>query len=63
MRNNINSLDIITLILMYISIYNIDKNAQQSQSINKLNNDIEHKLNYQNKILNEILRKVEEYGK
>lgn len=63
MRNNINSLDIITLILMYISIYNIDKNAQQRQSINKLNNDIEHKLNYQNKILNEILRKVEEYGK
>lgn len=63
MRNNINSLDIITLILMYISIYNIDKNAQQRQSINKLNNDIEYKLNYQNKILNEILRKVEEYGK
>lgn len=63
MRNNINSLDIITLILMYISIYNIDKNAQQRQSINKLNNDIEYKLNYQNKILNEILRKVEEHGK
>lgn len=63
MRNNINSLDIITLILMYISIYNIDKNAQQRQSINKLNSDIEHKLNHQNKILNEILRKVEEYGK
>lgn len=63
MRNNINSLDIITLVLMYISIYNIDKNAQQRQSINKLNNDIEYKLNYQNKILNEILRKVEEYGK
>lgn len=63
MRNNINSLDIITLILMYISIYNIDKNAQQRQSINKLNSDIEYKLNYQNKILNEILRKVEEYGK
>lgn len=63
MRNNINSLDIITLILMYVSIYNIDKNAQQRQSINKLNNDIEYKLNYQNKILNEILRKVEEYGK
>lgn len=63
MRSNINSLDIIILILMYISIYNIDKNAQQRQSINKLNNDIEYKLNYQNKILNEILRKVEEYGK
>lgn len=63
MRNNINSLDIITLVLMYISIYNIDKNAQQRQSINKLNNDIEYKLNYQNKILNKILRKVEEYGK
>lgn len=62
MRNNINSLDIIALILMYISIYNIDKNAQQRQSINKLNYDIEYKLNYQNKILNEILRKVEEYG-
>ena len=44
MRNNINSLDIITLILMYISIYNIDKNAQQRQSINKLNNDIEYKI-------------------
>lgn len=62
MRNNINSLDIITLILMYVSIYNIDKNAQHRQSINKLNNDIEYKLNYQNKILNEILRKVEKYG-
>lgn len=57
-NNEIAPLDIMTATLSYLAIKNYDENVSQSKQLDTITFDIEHKLEYQNKILNEILRKV-----
>lgn len=57
-NNGIDALDLITVLLSYISLHNYEQNELQSQKLDAIIYDMEQKLEYQNKILNEILRKV-----
>lgn len=58
-QNGIDALDLLTILLSYISLHSYEENEQQTQKLDIIIYDMEHKLEYQNKILNEILRKVE----
>ena len=57
--NNIDALDLITVLLSYITLHSYEENVSQSTKLDTIIFDMENKLEYQNKILNEILRKVE----
>lgn len=57
-NNGIDALDLMTVLLSYISLHNYEQNELQSQKLDAIIYDMEQKLEYQNKILNEILRKV-----
>lgn len=56
---NIDALDLITILLAYISLHSYEENESQSKKLDTIIFDMENKLEYQNKLLNEILRKVE----
>lgn len=57
-NNGIDALDLMTVLLSYVSLHNYEQNELQSQKLDAIIYDMEQKLEYQNKILNEILRKV-----
>ena len=57
--NNIDTLDLLTILLSYVSLHSYEENMSQSMKLNIIIYDMEQKLEYQDKILNEILRKVE----
>ena len=59
-RMNIDALDLMTVLLSYISLHSYEENESQSKKLDTIIFDMENKLEYQNKILNEILRKVEQ---
>ncbi len=56
---NIDALNLITILLAYISLHSYEENESQSKKLDTIIFDMENKLEYQNKLLNEILRKVE----
>lgn len=58
-NKNISALDMMTVMLSYLSLHSYEENESQSEKLDMLVYDIEHKLEYQNRILNGILRKVE----
>ena len=58
-RKSIDALDLMTVLLSYISLHSYEENESQSKKLDTIIFDMEHKLEYQNKLLNEILRKVE----
>ena len=59
MRENFDALDLLTVILSYISLHSYEENESQSRKLDTIIFDMEHKLEYQNRLLNEVLRKVE----
>ena len=59
---NLDALDLLTVLLSYISLHSYEENEKQTQKLDAIIFDMEHKLEYQNKLLNEILRKVDKYG-
>lgn len=56
---NIDALDLLTVLLSYISLHSYEENEKQTQKLDAITIDMERKLDYQNRLLNEILRKVE----
>ena len=58
-RRSIDALDLMTVLLSYVSLHSYEENESQSRKLDTIIFDMEHKLEYQNKLLNEILRKVE----
>jgi len=58
-NRDIDALDLLTVLLSYISLHSYEENESQSKKLDIIIFDMENKLEYQNKILNEILRKVE----
>lgn len=56
---SIDALDLLTVILSYISLHSYEENEKQTQKLDAITIDMERKLDYQNRLLNEILRKVE----
>lgn len=59
-KRSFDALDLMTVLLSYISLHSYEENESQSKKLDTIIFDMEHKLEYQNKILNEILRKVEQ---
>lgn len=59
MKENLNALDLLTILLSYISLHSYEENESQSKKLDTIIFDMEHKLEYQNRLLNEVLRKVE----
>ena len=57
--NGLDALDLMTVLLAYISLHSYEENESQSKKLDTIIFDMEHKLEYQNKLLNEILRKVD----
>ena len=57
---NIDALDLLTVLLSYISLHSYEEDIKQNKKLDMLAYDMENKLNYQNDLLNKILRKVEE---
>ena len=60
MKNAIEPLDIMTAILSYISIFNYGENIEQNGKLDLIITNIEEKLDYQNKMLQKILERIEE---
>ena len=59
MKENLDALDLLTVLLSYISLHSYEENESQSRKLDTIIFDMEHKLEYQNRLLNWILRKVE----
>lgn len=59
MEENLDALDLLTVLLSYISLHSYEENESQSRKLDTIIFDMEHKLEYQNRLLNEVLRKVE----
>ena len=59
MKENLDALDLLTILLSYISLNSYEENESQSRKLDTIIFDMEHKLEYQNRLLNEVLRKVE----
>jgi len=58
-QRNISALDLMTILLSYISLHSYEENESQSKKLDTIIFDMENKLEYQNRLLNWILRKVE----
>ena len=63
MDRSIDALDLMTVLLAYISLHSYEENESQSQKLDTIIFDMEKKLEYQNKLLNKILREVEKKWK
>lgn len=55
----LDALDLLTVLLSYLSLHIYEENENQTKKLDAIIYDIEHKLEYQNDMLKEILRKVE----
>ena len=58
-QRNIDALDLMTVLLSYISLHNYEQEQKQNQKLDAIIYDMERKLEYQNELLEEILRKVD----
>lgn len=58
-QRSLDALDLMTVLLSYLSLHSYEENESQSKKLDTIIFDMEEKLEYQNKILNQILRKVE----
>lgn len=58
-QRNIDALDLMAALLSYISLHNYEQEQKQNQKLDAIIYDMERKLEYQNKLLEEILRKVD----
>ena len=56
----LDALDILSVLLAYISLHNYEENIEQNQKLDSIIYDIEKKLDYQNRLLNRILERVEQ---
>ena len=58
-NKSIDALDLLSVLLAYITLHNYEENIQQNYKLDRIIIDMEEKLNYQDEVLKEILRKVE----
>lgn len=58
-NKQLDALDLLSVLISYISLHNYEQNVQQNEKLDKIIYDIERKLEYQDNMLQEILRKVE----
>lgn len=58
-EKSLDALDLLTVLLSYISLHSYEENENQTRKLDAITFDMEHKLEYQNNMLREILRKVE----
>lgn len=58
-QRNIDALDLMAALLSYISLHNYEQEQKQNQKLDAIIYDMERKLEYQNKLLEKILRKVD----
>jgi hypothetical protein len=56
---NIDALDLLAVLLAYLSLHNYEENDKQNKKLDTIIYDIEQKLEYQNNLLREILKKIE----
>lgn len=59
-QKGIDALDLLAVLLAYFSLHNYEENKKQNKKLDTIIYDIEKKLEYQDNLLREILRKVEE---
>lgn len=58
-QRNIDALDLMAALLSYISLHNYEQEQKQNQKLDAIIYDMERKLEYQNELLEKILRKVD----
>ncbi len=56
----LDALDILSVLLAYISLHNYEENIEQNQKLDSIIYDIEKKLDYHNRLLNRVLERVEQ---
>lgn len=61
-QDAIDALDLMAVLLAYLALHNYEENQKQNLKLDSIIFDMERKLEYQNKLLNEILRKVDKNG-
>ena len=61
-QDAIDTLDLIAVLLAYLALHNYEENQKQNLKLDSIILDMEKKLEYKNKLLNEILRKVDKDG-
>lgn len=62
-QEGLNSLDIITVMLAYVNLHVYEQSIEQGKKLDTLICDIEKKLDYQDRMLEAILERIEENGK
>ena len=50
MKENLDALDLLTVLLSYISLHSYEENESQSRKLDTIIFDMEHKLEYQNRL-------------
>ena len=58
-QKSIDTLDLMAVLLSYLSLHNYEENQKQNIKLNVIIYDMERKLERQEKLLEKILRKIE----
>ncbi len=63
MNDGIDALDLLSVLMTYISLHNYELNEKQNEKLDKIIFDIERKLEYQDKMLEKIWKGINKNGK
>lgn len=63
MKNGIDALDLLSVLMTYISLHNYELNGEQNEKLDKIIFDIERKLEYQDVMLEKIWKGINKDGK
>lgn len=63
MNDGIDALDLLSVLMTYISLHNYELNEKQNEKLDKIIFDIERKLEYQDKMLEKIWKGINKDGK
>ena len=63
MSDGIDALDLLSVLMTYISLHNYELNEKQNKKLDEIIFDIERKLEYQDKMLEKIWKGINKNGK
>lgn len=63
MKDGIDALDLLSVLMTYISLHNYELNEKQNKKLDEIIFDIERKLEYQDKMLEKIWKGINKNGK
>ena len=62
-NNNLDALDLLSVLMTYINLHNYELNNKQNKKLDEIIFDMEKKLEYQNKMLEKIWEGINKNGR